>query len=556
MSQPESCCRTSFSFFCPKKTCTSPSFHLFIAFLSVLIATVIHDSFVTYVSATIMSSVLVDSPSASGYAPFVSSTDPNAGTVVSRFWFYNTTNVDDVVLRGARPIVVEIGPLSYLYTNTKVNVTFDKQADTITYVQVQQYVPADNATIALQESLVFVPDLLLLGALSPLSGVADLIPILFPATKDARALFTGRSLRDLLWGYYDSTLLIRFPGIQTNDSSIASALATHGKNTVRIGAGAGYGEMMNFVDWDNMASMQCCNSGPAGEKGATASGGCGSQFGTLTGDSVRGSFGDSFHPGIQPDETLHLATHDFGMYRTWPFVCGEGNAGGGSLNDGSTFSSVIGACESYDLLGARVSAFRLPSWVMGNASVSANEAAAFGGGRDGVSGLLNQTSCYTGSPVMISRPHFLYGSDSLFNFIQSGMSTPNENQHGSFLGVEPITGNVLDFAFRAQYNAAPHRVDTSTFSYFTNISYGIFPIAWGEQRAIVTPAQVQQFTGYMGLYFALRVAAVLRWGGTGLAGAALAAAAFYLSRKMWKPKVNKGEVLFGESFYASLNDDD
>jgi hypothetical protein len=541
------------SSFCRSK-CTSPSFHLFIAFLSLLIATVIHDSLVTFISATVMSSVLVDSPSAAGYAPFVSSTDPNAGTVVSKFWFFNTTNVDDVVLRGARPIVVEVGPLSYLYTNTKVNVTFDKQADTITYVQVQQYVPADSETIALQESIVFVPDLLLLGALSPLSGLADFVPILFPTTKDPRALFTGRSMRDFLWGYYDSTLLIRFPGIQMNDSSIEAAVATHGKNTVRIGAGAGYGEMMNFVAWDNMQSMQCCVSGPAGEKNAAASGGCGSQFGTLEGDSVRGSFGNSFHPGIQPDETLHLTTNDFGMYRTWPFLCEEGNAGAGSLNDGSELASVIGACESYDLLGARLSAFRLPSWVMGNASVSKKEAAAFGGGRDSVSGILNQTSCYTGSPVMISRPHFLYGSNSLFDFVQSGMSIGDETTHGSFLGIEPITGNVLDFAFRAQYNAAPHRVDTSTFSYFTNISYGVFPIAWGEQRAIVTPAQVQQFTGWLGLYFALRVAAVMRWGGIALAAAAVAAAAFFISRKMWAPKVKESEVLFGEQFYASLNE--
>lgn len=35
-------------------------------------------------------------------------------------------------------------------------------------------------------------------------------------------------------------------------------------------------------------------------------------------------------------------------------------------------------------------------------------------------------------------------------------------------------------------------MNTSTHAYFTGVAPGYFPIAWGEQRAIVTPAQAAQ----------------------------------------------------------------
>ena len=75
-----------------------------------------------------------------------------------------------------------------------------------------------------------------------------------------------------------------------------------------------------------------------------------------------------------------------------PLECStDGALGPGTLNDGGPLSANIGSCESYDLLGVRLNRFRLPRDVLGNASVNADEAAAFG--ITGPSGLLNQTGC-------------------------------------------------------------------------------------------------------------------------------------------------------------------
>ena len=168
----------------------------------------------------------------------------------------------------------------------------------------------------LEQLNVVVPDFLLLAALNPGSGIEEWIPIVYPQTKDPRALFTVKTMHEILWGYVDSVLPVSFPGIQLNDSSVESAQHQHSLNTVYVGQ-QDVTDMMNFASWDGMDSLQCCKNGVAGESGSRASGSCGAAYGTLSGDSIRGSFGEQWHPLIRSNEILHISTHDFGMLRTW-----------------------------------------------------------------------------------------------------------------------------------------------------------------------------------------------------------------------------------------------
>ncbi|MGH0134486.1 UNVERIFIED_CONTAM: hypothetical protein FKN15_055211 [Acipenser sinensis] len=59
---------------------------------------------------------------------------------------------------------------------------------------------------------------------------------------------------------------------------------------------------------------------------------------------------------------------------------------------------------------------------------------------------------WQGMPVYISLPHFLYGSEALKEAID-GME-PNEEEHSTFLDVEPVTGISLNVAKRLQVNIA------------------------------------------------------------------------------------------------------
>jgi hypothetical protein len=172
---------------------------------------------------------------------------------------------------------------------------------------------------------------------------------------------------------------------------------------------------------------------------------------------------------------------------------------------------------------------------MGNASVSAAEAEAFGNA-DGPSGLLNQTNCEQYAPTFISRPFFLYASDAVKDALERLPDVGDERRHGSFLALEPVTGRVLDFAFRAQINALVRETTVDTLagpvSYLAGVARAnttgvFFPLLWGEQRAQVTPAQAVEFTS--DLYTGLKLLAAVRWVGLALCVSSILGAMFLRS---------------------------
>nr|DBA31352.1 TPA: hypothetical protein GDO54_007215 [Pyxicephalus adspersus] len=67
-------------------------------------------------------------------------------------------------------------------------------------------------------------------------------------------------------------------------------------------------------------------------------------------------------------------------------------------------------------------------------------------------GVLDLRVCQGGKPIFLSLPHFLHGSDFLLTQV-NGLS-PNEEEHQTFVDVEPITGFTMHFAKRLQVNTA------------------------------------------------------------------------------------------------------
>ncbi|KAM5236984.1 platelet glycoprotein 4 isoform 3-T3 [Ctenodactylus gundi] len=65
-------------------------------------------------------------------------------------------------------------------------------------------------------------------------------------------------------------------------------------------------------------------------------------------------------------------------------------------------------------------------------------------------GVLDISKCKEGKPVYISLPHFLHASPDVLEPIE-GLN-PNEEEHRTYLDVEPVTGFTLHFAKRLQVN--------------------------------------------------------------------------------------------------------
>lgn len=494
---------------------------LLLALLGALCSTLLHDCLSFQLKAGILSYAILDSPDAGSFSAFLDSADPNAGAVLSSYFLYNVTNAEDVVNLGARPHVVEVGPLTYAYRVTRHNVEWQNGDEELVYNEYQRYVALDDATRALELAPITNVHVLLLAALR--STQADVIPALFPWTKEPLAAFVTRPARDWLWGYIETRfdgLVPAFPGLQGNDTSLESALLQH--SPTRMATGSKRSEVAyEYLAFDGGAELVCCPNGVRGEAGAGTP--CAPLWTGYDASVIRGSYGNNFHPFVSPTETLWLATYPFGIYRAWPLQCSaSGGSGPGWLYEGSSLSSAIGACNSYSHLDISLLRFTIPPFVLGNASVSAAEARAYN--VSGPSGIIDVSACESGAPIVLSFPRFLQGSDSLRDAID-GLGSPTFEDHGSWVGVDPVTGGVLDLVFRVGINARIKPTTTDPFgfpfTYFSTIPETIVPLGWGAQVSGATPAQAAAFV--QSVYVPLRGLAAARWGGAALGAVALLA---------------------------------
>jgi hypothetical protein len=250
---------------------------------------------------------------------------------------------------------------------------------------------------------------------------------------DPMALFVNRTVEEVIFGWEDPLLEIihalllpdlptRYPGLQGNDSSPAEAAAKHGRDRMYTGL-LTQNLARELVEWDGSPEMLCCAYGPCGDAGSGNSSSGVLPWHTDSAEQIQGSWGDQFHFGVGDDDVLRVSTHGFGIYRWWP----------------------LRRTSSYDVQGVTVSRFAMPTGTLGNDSVDPDEARAYD--IHGPSGLLNLSRCEWGAPVYVSKPRFLDGSDSLRDGV-TGMGAPDRDAHDTYLGVEPISGQTLDFHFR------------------------------------------------------------------------------------------------------------
>jgi len=100
-----------------------------------------------------------------------------------------------------------------------------------------------------------------------------------------------------------------------------------------------------------------------------------------------------------------------------------------------------------------------------------------------LSGLSDVSPCYYDFPIAASFPHFLNGDQALLKSL-SGLK-PNEENHGSYLIVEPLTGVPVESRARSQSNLVMH--PTSGFSNIDKFSNMTIPMFWAEYNQVGLP---------------------------------------------------------------------
>ncbi|XP_041833640.1 platelet glycoprotein 4 [Melanotaenia boesemani] len=362
--------------------------------------------------------------------------------VYRQFWFFDVKNPKEILEHGSKPVVMEKGPYTY-WTRylPKENITFNSN-HTVSFLLPQGAIFEPSMSVGPEEDNVTSLNLAVAGAYSLVGEeLHPLLEIMIQATKSS--LFQYRTVKELLWGYTDplmkDTLGLFAP---YNDTFDGYYNVYTGKDDIK---------KVGMIDmWRGRRSLNFWNDSYC--------------------DMINGTDATSFAPLLDKKKPLYFFSSD---------IC----------------RSVSASYEkTVDLKGIKVYRYSLLPETLAspvnnpdnrcfcrNMKITKNCTLA---------GVLDLSSCQEGRPIFISLAHFLHGSPELTEQIL-GLN-PSEEQHKTYLEVEPTTGFTLNFAKRIQVNMlyGPSK-DITVLKKVKD--YTLFPVVWMNETATLDDETADMF---------------------------------------------------------------
>ena len=397
------------------------------------------------------------------------------GTEVSEQWqdppvpIYLQFFMFDVVnplgaLQGERPYLVQKGPYSYREHRPKKNISWNKKAASVTYNEKMSFIfdsetscdscdPfTDNVTT------VNIPLVTLAEAVAKLNSLErNFLSALFAGYKET--LFTRRRVHDLIWGYPDplfeaynnfrkdlpSFLQKKLPEInpiialQQNNTFDGVTSVSTGENDISM--------LVQVLSWKKQEKLKVWNTSYA--------------------NMINGTDGSQFAPGTSSDDTLYVFVTQLcrSLYLT---------------HDSNT-----------EVQGIEALQFSVPAKAFLNETMNPDNK-GFCTSKCFPTGILDIGVCQPPSPVaiplFISAPHFYLGAKSLLEAVD-GLS-PNKEEHGTFLNVEPHTGIPVKSSKRLQINVKIEHVDLITQT--GKVKKMFFPVFFLNETATIDKASADK----------------------------------------------------------------
>ncbi|KAK7834883.1 hypothetical protein U0070_022854 [Myodes glareolus] len=375
-------------------------------------------------------------------------------TVYRQFWIFDVQNPDDVAKNSDKIKVKQRGPYTYRVRYlAKENITQNPEDNTVSFVQPNGAIFEPSLSVGTENDTFTVLNLAVAAAphIYTNSFVQSVLNSLIKKSKSS--MFQNRTLKELLWGYQDPFLsLVPYPISTTvgvfypyNNTVDGVYKVFNGKDNVsKVAIIESYKGKRNLSYWPSYCDM------------------------------INGTDAASFPPFVERSRVLQFFSSD---------IC-------------RSIYAVFGS--DIDLKGIPVYRFVLPAKAFASPlqnpdnhcfcteTVVSNNCTSYG--------VLDIGKCKEGKPVYISLPHFLHASPDISEPIE-GLN-PNEEEHRTYLDVEPITGFTLQFAKRLQVNilVKPARKIEALKNLKRNY---IVPILWlnetgtiGDEKAAMFRRQV------------------------------------------------------------------
>ncbi|NXD71492.1 CD36 protein, partial [Eolophus roseicapillus] len=362
-------------------------------------------------------------------------------SVYRQFWIFHVLNPSEVLETGARPKLEQRGPYTYRVRYLpKENIT-ENSDGTISYMlpNIARFEPdmsvgTENDTITcLNLAVVAAP------ALYTNTFIQLLLNTWIKSSKSS--MLQNRTVKEILWGYKDPFLnKVPFP----LDPVLGVFYPYNGTFDGLYKVYTGQNDIKKTAIIESYKNK--------------------SPYLILFTD------GASFPPFVKKDQVLRFFSSDicrsiYGVFQ------GEQNVKGISL---------------YRFAVPR-EAFASPAEVSDNYCFCTDQVISK---NCTIAGVLDISACKAGRPVFISLPHFLHASESILHDVE-GLS-PNEQEHETFLDVEPITGFTLQFAKRLQVNLLVRPAAKIEALSKVQKPY-IFPLLWLNESAVIGDEKAEMF---------------------------------------------------------------
>jgi len=140
--------------------------------------------------------------------------------------------------------------------------------------------------------------------------------------------------------------------------------------------------------------------------------------------------------------------------------------------------------ESLSLYGVNLFRFTIQHDQLLNASANPENAAYY---MFLPSGMANLSAPYNGTPLYVSKPHFLDAAPCYFE--QVVMTPPNRTLHETVLDIEPTTGATFNAKKRLQLNLYIRPI----LLLYPNLPEVYCPMVWIEEGGTITESLADQF---------------------------------------------------------------
>ncbi|KAJ8388577.1 hypothetical protein AAFF_G00131420 [Aldrovandia affinis] len=369
------------------------------------------------------------------------------GIVYRQFWLFDVENPLEVVEHGAKPVVFEKGPYTYRTRYLpKENITANSN-HTISFLLPAGAIFEPSMSVGPEEDYVTSLDLGVVGAYSLYPNLHVILNGVFNLLN--ASLFQYRTVKEILWGYEDPILQF----LQFDETEVGVFVPYNGTHDGPYNVFTGRDDIKKVAMIDNWRGEPQVNF-----------------WNDTYCNMINGTDASSFPPFVDKKKPLYFFSSD---------ICR-------SVAAEFTGSLVLKGIELYRFALSPLT-LEAPAVNPENQCYCTDPVITK---NCTTAGVLDVSSCMKGMPIYISLPHFLYGSPHLIQDVL-GLN-PDEEQHVTFLDVEPTTGFTMRFAKRLQVNMMYG--PSKTIDLLKKVKdYTIFPLLWLNETAALDDETADMF---------------------------------------------------------------